>query len=79
MSASHIGREVTTHADYLVDFRIGGGLGIFCLFYIFDHFSDEGVAVVLVLGHDNLKDKPESSESKANLIISNLESNHNAF
>lgn len=74
-----MGCEVTTHADYLVGFGIGGGLGIFCLFYIFDHFADEGVAVVLVLGHDNLKDKPQSSESKANLIISNLESNQNAF
>lgn len=69
--------KVTTHADYLIGFRIGGGLGIFCLFYIFYHFSDEGVAVVLVLGHDNLKDKPQSSESKANLTISNVAMNQN--
>lgn len=37
------------------------------------------MAVVLVLGHDNLKDKPQSSESKANLIISNLVIDQNAY
>lgn len=45
---------------YLVGFRISGGLGIFSLFDIFHHFPYEGVAVVLILGHDNLKDKPQS-------------------
>lgn len=35
------------------------------------------MAVVLVFGHDNLEDKPQSSESKANLIISNLVINQN--
>lgn len=66
-------------ADYLIGFRIGGGLGIFRLFHIFYHFSDEGVAIVLILGHDNLKDKPQSSESKANMIISNLVINQNVY
>lgn len=79
MWTSHIGCKVTRQAAYLIGFRIGGGLRIFCLFYIFYHFSDEGVAVVLVLGHDNLKDKPQSSESKANLIISNLVIDQNAY
>lgn len=48
---------------YLVGFGIIGRLGIFCLFNVLHHFSDEGVTVVLILGHDDLKDKPESSEN----------------
>lgn len=74
-----ISGEVTKAVAYLVGFRIGGGLGIFRLFYIFYHFSDEGVAVVLILGHDNLKDKPQSSESKANVIISTLVIDQKAY
>lgn len=30
------------------------------------------MAIVLVLGHDDLEDEPQSSESKANPIISDL-------
>lgn len=52
---------------YLVGFRISGGLGIFSLFDIFHHFPYEGVAVVLILGHDNLKDKPQSPDKKEEL------------
>lgn len=55
---------------YLVGFGIAGGLDIFCLFDIFHHFPDEGVTVVLVLGHNNLKDKPQSPDKEGKFDIS---------
>lgn len=55
---------------YLVGFGIAGGLGIFRLFDIFYHFPDEGVAVVLVLGHNDLKDKPQSPDNEGTFDIS---------
>lgn len=55
---------------YLIGFGIAGGLSIFCLFDIFHHFPYEGVAVVLILGHDNLKDKPQSPNKEGKFDIS---------
>lgn len=55
---------------YLVGFGVGGSLGIFCLFDIFHHFPDEGVAVVLVFGHDDLQDEPQSPEKEERFDVS---------
>ena len=55
---------------YLVGFGIGGGLGVFRLLDVFDHFPDEGVAVVLILGHDDLQHKPQSPDKEERLDIS---------
>ncbi len=60
---------------YLVGFGIAGGLGIFRLFDIFHHFPYEGVTVVLILGHDNLKDEPQSPnrDGKCDISIQDFE------
>lgn len=47
----------------LISFGVIDRLGIFRLFDVFHHFPDQGVAVVLVLGHDDLKDEPQSSDN----------------
>lgn len=52
---------------HLIGFGVAGSLGIFRLFDILHHLPDEGVAVVLVLGHDDLKDKPQSPEQEGSL------------
>lgn len=49
---------------YLVCFGVTDCLGIFRLFDVFHHFPDEGVAIVLILGHDDLKDKPKSPDNR---------------
>jgi len=49
---------------YFVGFGVDGGLGIFCLFDIFHHFPYEGMAVVVILSHDDLQDKPQSPDKK---------------
>lgn len=65
---------------YLVGFGIAGGLSIFRLFDIFHHFPNEGVAVVLILGHNYLKDKPQSPDKEGEFHTSayrTLNSSHN--
>lgn len=57
ISTVHISCTLNEH---LIRFGIGGGLGVFRLLDVFHHFSYEGVAVVLILGHYNLEDKPQS-------------------
>lgn len=52
---------------YLVGFGIAGGLGVFCLFDVFHHFPNEGVAVVLILAHDDLQDKPQSPNKEGDV------------
>lgn len=54
---------------YLIGLRIAGRLGIFCLLDIFHHFPDEGMAVILILGHDNFKNKPQSPEKEGEFDI----------
>lgn len=48
----------------LIGFGVGGDLGIFSLFNILHHLSYEGMAVVLILCHNDLQNEPQSPEKE---------------